>query len=78
MERVLKSKTVYDFDSQLVVKIFGFKNAEEYYQVGSSNQFVENVSIPLLSINAEDDPLSLSTSIPVESVKKNPNLFFVR
>lgn len=77
MQEVLNSKTVREFDSKLVIKVFGYKSTEEYYRDASSNKYVKDIAIPFLIINAKDDPISLSSSIPIENLKENPNLFFV-
>jgi len=36
---------------------FPFKNSEEYYIWGSSDNIVEHITVPFLAINADDDPV---------------------
>jgi len=53
-----KCTTVWDFDHHLTSKAFGYGTAENYYRVASSCRVISNVKIPLLCLNAEDDPIA--------------------
>lgn len=59
----LKSPTLYDVDNCLTRRVggssppFPFETAEEYYAWGSSHHVLGGVRVPLLAINAADDPI---------------------
>jgi predicted alpha/beta-fold hydrolase len=50
-------KTVYDFDDRVTAPFFGFNTADNYYATQSSNQFLKNIRVPTLLVQAKDDPL---------------------
>lgn len=58
--------TLRDFDELYTGPIHGFKDADEYYQLNSSNRFLDGVSIPLLIINSENDPFLDHKVFPVD------------
>jgi uncharacterized protein len=68
-------KTLKDFDNVYTSKAHGFKDALDYYAKNSSLQFLNNISIPTLVINAENDSFLSSDCYPIEEAKTNPNLF---
>ncbi len=48
-------KTLKDFDDIYTSKAHGFKDAYDYYKINSSNQFLANIKIPTLILNAKND-----------------------
>jgi len=48
-----------------------------YYYDGSCYRYLDNVKIPLLMINAIDDPISDIESVPTSKIYSNENLIFV-
>jgi uncharacterized protein len=71
------SKSIRDFDDRVTRVIFGYDSVEDYYTDGSSARYIENVRIPLMCINALDDPISDPGSIPVDATSKNPYIMIV-
>ncbi|XP_051145746.1 embryogenesis-associated protein EMB8 [Andrographis paniculata] len=67
------AKSVREFDEGLTRVSFGFKSVDDYYANSSSSLCIKNVSIPLLCIQAENDPIAPSRGIPREDIQKNPN-----
>ncbi len=70
-------RTLYDFDDRVTAPLAGFRNAEHYYSTQSCLQFLPDISIPALLIQAQDDPL-----IPFELFKNggfhaNPHVEFL-
>jgi len=60
--RLNQVKTVYDFDDRIVAVDNGFGDAETYYRRSSANQFISDIMIPTLLIQAATDPwIPLST-----------------
>jgi len=68
-------KTLYDFDNIYTSKAHGFKDAQDYYEQSSSLQFLPNIKIPTLLINALNDSFLSAECYPVKEAKNNPNLF---
>ena len=72
-----KVKNLTDFDNFFTSKINGFKDAEDYYLKASSKQFIPNISIPSLLINALDDPFLSDSCFPIREAKENSNFFLM-
>jgi len=50
------ARTVLEFDDRFVAPRFGFDGAEGYYRDCFGLQFLPDVEVPLLALNARDDP----------------------
>ena len=72
-----KVKNLTDFDNFFTSKINGFKDAEDYYLKASSKQFIPNISIPSLLINALDDPFLSDSCFPIREAKENSNFLLM-
>ncbi len=70
-----KIKNFKDFDDRYTAPLNGFKNAHEYWKAASSKQFLKNISIPTLLVNAKNDPFLAPECFPVKAAELNPNLF---
>lgn len=72
----MQCKTLREFDDRGTRRMFGFANVDEYYSKSSSRKFLGTVGVPLLCINALDDPIVPSTVIPSEPAQwgNNPNI----
>ncbi|KAH7560881.1 hypothetical protein ACOSP7_016659 [Xanthoceras sorbifolium] len=71
------AKSVRDFDEGLTRVSFGFKSVDDYYSNSSSSDSIKHVCIPLLCIQAENDPIAPSRGIPREDIKANPNCLLI-
>ncbi|KAL3834899.1 hypothetical protein ACJIZ3_009635 [Penstemon smallii] len=71
------AKSLREFDEGLTRISFGFKSVDDYYSNSCSSDSVKNVSIPLLCIQAENDPFAPSRAIPREDIQKNPNCMLI-
>ncbi|MGY0392610.1 YheT family hydrolase [Bizionia sp. KMM 8389] len=74
-EDLKQIKTLHDFDDFYTSKAHGFKNGADYYAKSSSLQFVSNIKIPTLIINALNDSFLSPECYPVKEAINNPNLF---
>ena len=75
-EEAFKSiKSLNDFDNTYTSKAHGFKDASDYYEQSSSLQFLPNIKVPTLIINALNDSFLSAECYPVKAAKNNPNLF---
>lgn len=59
-----KIKSFWEYDNQVVAKLYGFKNAHDYYAQSSSRQFLKKITVPTLLIQAKDDPFMTTDVIP--------------
>lgn len=68
-------KTLIDFDDVYTSNAHGFKDAYDYYRKSSCLQFLPNIKVPSLIINALNDSFLSTECYPVKEAKQNPNLF---
>ena len=68
-------KTLTDFDNIYTSKAHGFKDANDYYKQCSSLQFLHNIKVPTLIVNALNDSFLSPECFPIKDAKSNPNLF---
>ncbi|WWC85872.1 uncharacterized protein L201_000739 [Kwoniella dendrophila CBS 6074] len=69
-------------DDLMVCKIGGpsnigawpFKNADEYYHWASPRRLVDRIRVPVLAINAFDDPVCDCTALPLEELKASSHV----
>lgn len=69
-------KNFRQFDDRYTAPIHGFNNAEEYWAACSSRQFISHINIPVLLINAQDDPFLGKGCFPYEEAEQHA-LFFL-
>jgi predicted alpha/beta-fold hydrolase len=50
-----------------------FDSVEDYYAAGGSHQRVHNVKIPLLVVQAGDDPIAPIAATPEQTLLENPH-----
>jgi len=63
------------FDERFTAPIHGFASAEDYYAKSSCKQYLGNIKIPALLINAQNDPFLSEECYPIEEAEQNPNFF---
>jgi len=68
-------KTLIDFDDIYTSPAHGFKNALDYYEKSSCLQFLMNIKIPALIINAKNDSFFGSECYPYLEAENNPNFY---
>ncbi len=59
-----KVRTLAEFDECYTAPVHGFTNAADYWQQGSCGAALQNVKLPLLCINAQNDPIVPPSSLP--------------
>lgn len=57
-------QSFWEYDDRVVAKLHGFKNVHDYYRRSSSRQFLKQISIPTLIIQAQDDPFMTALVLP--------------
>ncbi len=55
----------------------GFPSVDAYYEGSSSANVIPNVAIPLLCVQAENDPIAPREAIPYDAIAANPNTALV-
>lgn len=78
-ERVTKAdiqaiKTLKAFDDFYTSKAHGFADAIDYYTKNSAKQFLKNIKIPTLIINAKNDSFLSESCYPIKEAEENPNI----
>ncbi|ORZ25429.1 Alpha/Beta hydrolase protein [Absidia repens] len=73
-EEVMSAITIRQFDDACTRKMFGYASVDDYYFDASSSRRIENVKIPLLCLNALDDPISHHEALPIQQVQSNSNV----
>ncbi|WP_228236457.1 YheT family hydrolase [Allomuricauda sp. M10] len=68
-------KTLKDFDDIYTSRAHQFKDALDYYEQCSSLQFLPNIAVPSLIINAKDDSFLGPECYPFKEVENNANLY---
>jgi len=68
-------KTLLDFDNIYTSRAHGFKDALDYYQKCSCLQFLPNIKIPVLIINAKNDSFFGPECYPYKEAENNQNLY---
>ena len=68
-------KSLYAIDELYTGKAHGFKNARDYYEKSSALNFIPNIEIPTLLINAKNDAFLSRNSSPTEMAKNNPYFY---
>jgi predicted alpha/beta-fold hydrolase len=77
LEHLPKIRTITDFDEYYTSKLFGFGTAANYFATQSSNQFLPQIQIPALMIQAQDDPMIPFRVYQTPALRSNPNFRLV-
>jgi uncharacterized protein len=70
-EPALNSRTLYEFDDRFTGPLNGFGDADKYYRRVSCLQYISNIEVPTLLVNARNDPLLSESCFPFEHAEKN-------
>ncbi|GAW25415.1 putative alpha beta fold family [Rosellinia necatrix] len=72
LEELAKVKYLYEFDRAYQCPTWGYPTEDAYYRDASSVDSLLNVRIPLLALNAVDDPIAVAMGLPYPEASKNP------
>lgn len=73
-EGIAKSRSVRHFDHYCTRVVGNFETVDTYYRHCCSAHYVRNVMVPLLCINALDDPVCTWEAIPWDECRANKNV----
>jgi len=72
IHHALKSRTIREFDDRFTSPTFGYRNYEEYYSAATLHtKPLHTIKVPVLCLNAADDPFSPLHAIPLEALAQN-------
>lgn len=67
-------KSFFEFDTLFTAPLHNFKDAFDYYAKASCKPVLQSVNIPLLIINAGNDPFLGKDCYPIKEATKNKNI----
>jgi len=71
-------KNFKDYDDRYTAPVHGFKNAEDYWNKCSSAQFIPEIKIPVLIVNALNDPFLADGCYPVKEASESKYVYLER
>lgn len=75
LDLLTKIQDFDSFDTFFTAKLHGFKDAADFYQTVSADNWMEDISIPTLIINAKNDPLLGPECYPIKLAEKKPEIY---
>lgn len=69
-----KIKNFEQFDDRYTAKMFGFKNAHDFYRKAGAKPFLKTIKIPTLIVQAKNDPFLSPECLDLGDAENNPNL----
>jgi hypothetical protein len=63
-ERLLRARTLFEFDDVFTAPLHGFKNAEDYWTRASAKPVLNAIRVPTWVLNAKNDPFVPPHSLP--------------
>ena len=72
---IMNVKTLKDFDDIYTSRAHGYKDAMDYYEKCSSLQFLPQIKIPTLIINAKNDSFLGPECYPYQEARENCSIF---
>ncbi len=70
--RARAARTFREFDDAVTAPLHGFDGAADYYTRSSSGAFLERIRVPVLLLQAEDDPFLPREALPRDEIAANP------
>jgi predicted alpha/beta-fold hydrolase len=69
-------RTFQEFDDRYTAPIHGFRDASDYWNKSSARQYLDQIAVPTLLINARNDPFLSPECFPYAEAEQNPCLYF--
>lgn len=74
-ERMLKARTLQDFDDVFTAPLHGFIDAADYWQRCSAGPHLHRIRIPTLVLNPRDDPFVPKAALPKQVASEQVRLW---
>ncbi|XP_072041838.1 phospholipase ABHD3-like [Amphiura filiformis] len=71
---ILQARTAREYHTRLTTPMFGYEDWKEFYKECCTAGKMHMVKIPMLILNAADDPFAPKQSIPIEEIKQQENV----
>lgn len=69
-------RTFQEFDDRFTAPLHGFRDAADYWEKSSARQFLAQIEVPTLLVNARDDPFLTPACFPFTEAEASASLFF--
>ena len=63
-QRLQRARTLHDFDDVFTAPVHGFRDADDYWRRASAKPLLKQVAVPLVLLNARNDPFVPAHSLP--------------
>jgi predicted alpha/beta-fold hydrolase len=63
-EKVLSARNLYEFDNVVTAPLHGFRDTDDYWHRASSRHVLEDITVPTLVLNAQNDPFLPARYLP--------------
>lgn len=67
-----------NYDELITTRLYGFQDADHYYAAVSSSRFVPRIRVPYFGLNAMDDPVIGSDTLPITESLMSPWVVLAR
>ncbi|MEL6925099.1 MAG: alpha/beta fold hydrolase [Bacteroidota bacterium] len=64
-----------DFDEHFSAPLSGFETADAFYEYASAANFMSTITIPVLLVNTQNDPIIPPACTPVQLCQRHPSIF---
>jgi len=77
--QVYSSATLLELDDIYTRRLAGFSNNSDFYNAMSCKNHIKNIKVPMIFINALDDPIVPPVLLEIvrDAALKNPNMIFI-